>query len=72
MLALVLMACASQIEPRAQPPNEAIPRTTVPAVVGTEPRILSAQHREPTLADLEEGRTIAALVDVVFSVEVDP
>ncbi len=72
MLAVVLAACAPRIQPRPRPPNEAIPRTSVPALVGAEPSILSAQHRDPTLADLEEGRTIAALVFLVLSVEVDP
>ncbi len=66
-----LFACAPKVAPRTRPPA-AIPRTTVPAVVGVQPGILSAQHRPPTIADLEEGRSIAAVVYVVLSVEVDP
>ncbi len=69
---MTFVACAPRVQPRSRPPNEAIPRTTVPALVGAEPSILSAQHRDPTLADLEDGRTIAAIVYVVLSVEVDP
>lgn len=66
-----LAACAPKVAPRTRQPA-AIPRTTVPAVVGVQPGILSAQHRPPTMADLEEGRSIAAVVYLVFSVEVDP
>ena len=67
-----LAACAPKVAPRTERPAEAIPRTTVPAVVGVQPGILSAQHRDPTLADHEDGRTIAAVIYLVLSVEVDP
>jgi len=66
------LGCAPKIEPRTRAPADAIPRTTVPAVVGVQPGIISAQHRDPTLADLEDGRSIAAVIYVVLSVEVDP
>jgi hypothetical protein len=65
-------ACAPRTAPPPRPPADAIPHAKVPASVGAKPGILSAQHRAPTLADLDDRETIAAVVYVVLSVEVDP
>ncbi|MCB9566981.1 MAG: hypothetical protein H6710_07195 [Myxococcales bacterium] len=72
LLALVVVGCRPPPPRSATPPAEAIPHTTVDATVGVRPAILGAQHREPTLADLEEGRTIAAVIYLVLSVPIDP
>ncbi|MEZ4383979.1 MAG: hypothetical protein R3A79_21785 [Nannocystaceae bacterium] len=66
------LACAPRAASPTRSPADAIPRAKVPASVGAKPGILSAQHRAPTLADLDDRETIAAVVYAVLSVEVDP
>ncbi|MEZ4452746.1 MAG: hypothetical protein R3B09_25015 [Nannocystaceae bacterium] len=65
------LACAPQPRPPTRTPTDAIPHATA-ATVGVRPAILAAQLREPTLADLEDGRTIVAVLYLVLSVPVDP
>lgn len=69
--AALALACAPPRSP-SQAPIDAIPHATPGATVGVKPAIVAAQLREPTLADLEEGRTIAHVIYLVLSVPVDP